>query len=97
MDGAGITVLTEADAIVCHGDGEWARDDDADGICEIHINTIEGVWTTIRNFLRPFLGVHKKFLAGYIAISEFAINIKSVTVEFISKLVNALNLNMSHE
>ena len=61
--------------------------DDADGIRETHINTIEGVWTTVRNFLRPFRGVHKKFLAGYIAICELAINIKSVTVEFISKLV----------
>ena len=58
-----------------------------DGFCETHINTIEGVWTTVRNFLRPFRGVHKKFLAGYVAICEFAINIKSVTVEFISKLV----------
>ena len=87
MDGAGITALTESHAVVRHGDGEWARNDDTDGIRETHINTIEGVWTTVRNFLRPFRGVHKKFLAGYIAICELAINIKSVTVEFISKLV----------
>ena len=83
----GYNGIDRSHAIVCHGDGEWARDDDADGIREVHINTIEGVWTTVRNFLRPFRGVHKKFLAGYIAICEFAINIKSVTVEFISKLV----------
>ena len=50
-------------AIVCHDDGEWTRDD-MDGICETHINTIECVWTTLRNFQRPFRGVHKKFLAG---------------------------------
>ncbi len=72
---------------VCDGDGEWARDDDADGIFETHINTIEGVWTTVRSFLRPFRGVHKKFLSGYIAICEFVINLKSITTEFISKLV----------
>ena len=83
----GYNHIDRSHAIVCHSDGEWARDDDADGIRETHINTIEGVWTTVRNFLRPFRGVHKKFLAGYIAICEFAINIKSVTVEFISKLV----------
>ena len=41
-------------AIVCHKDGEWARDADGDGIYETHTNTIEGVWTTLRNFLRPF-------------------------------------------
>ena len=36
---------------------------DGDGL---FTNTIEGVWTTLRNFLRPFRGVHKKFLAGYV-------------------------------
>ena len=74
---------------VRHKDGEWARDADGDGLYEVHRNTIEGVWTTVRNFLRPFRGVHKKFLSGYIAICEFVINLKSVSVEFISKLVKS--------
>jgi transposase len=26
---------------VCHGRGEYARDDDGDGFCEVHVNTIE--------------------------------------------------------
>ena len=34
--------------------------------------TIEGFWTTVRNFLRPFRGVHKKFLAGYVQCESFA-------------------------
>ena len=72
---------------VCHKDGEWARDADGDGIYETHTNTIEGVWTTLRNFLHPFRGVHKKFLAGYVAICEFIMNLKSVAGAFISKLV----------
>ena len=42
-----------------------------------------------RNFLRPFRGVHKKFLAGYIAICAFVMNLKSVSVDFISKLVKS--------
>ena len=75
--------------IVLHKDGEWARDADGDGVYECHTNTIEGVSTTLRNFLRPFRGVHKKFLAGYIAISEFVMNLKTVTVDFISKLVKS--------
>ena len=83
----GYASLDRKHATVCHGDGEWARDDDTDGLCEVHTNTIEGVWTTVRNFLRPFRGVHKKWLAGYMAICEFAINLKGVTTEFISKLV----------
>lgn len=72
---------------VSHGIKEWARDDDGDGIREVHVNTIEGLWTTVRNFLRSFRGVHKKHLSGYVAVLEFAINLKRVTPDFISSLV----------
>lgn len=74
---------------VCHSAGEWARDDDGDGKREVHVNTIEGLWTSLRNFLRPFRGVHKKYLAGYVAICEFKINQKRVTPAFIAALVRA--------
>ena len=74
-------------ATVCHGAKEWARDDDGDGIREVHCNTIEGLWTDVRNFLRPFKGVHKKYLAGYIAICEFRRNEKRISPTFISQLV----------
>ena len=30
-----------------------AKDADGDGINEVHTNTVEGMWTTVRNFLRP--------------------------------------------
>ena len=72
---------------VCHGRKEWARDDDGDGIREVHCNTVEGLWTDVRNFLRPFKGVHKKYLAGYVAIAEFRRNVKRISPEFISSLV----------
>ena len=85
----GYNTIQRLREIVFHKDGEWARDADGDGLYEVHTNTIEGVWTTLRNFLRPFRGVHKKFLAGYIAICEFAMNLKSVSVDFISKLVKS--------
>ena len=29
---------------VCHAAGEFARDEDGDGFCEVHVNTIEGFW-----------------------------------------------------
>ncbi|HZS04732.1 MAG TPA: transposase [Blastocatellia bacterium] len=38
---------------VCHGSGEFARDEDGDGLCEIHVNTIEGFWSLLRSWLRP--------------------------------------------
>ena len=72
---------------VCHSQREWARDDDGDGIREVHTNTIEGLWTSVRNFLRIFRGVHKRYLAGYVAICEFGINHKRVTPEFVAVLV----------
>ena len=81
--------LHRAHVTVSHGRGEWARDDDGDGIREVHVNTIEGLWTTVRNFLRPFRGVHKKYLAGYVAMCEFHINYKAVTPALIAALVTS--------
>jgi hypothetical protein len=72
---------------VAHEQNEWARDDDGDGIREVHTHPIEGKWTGLRNFLRPFRGVSKHFLSGYVAIHEFCINLKPVTADFISSLV----------
>ena len=83
--------LNRFHATVCHGKRQWATDADADGIREVHTNTIEGIWTTVCNFLCPFRGVHKKLLAGYIALCEFRINSTFITAAFISKLVACTN------
>jgi len=69
-------------ATVCHAVHEWARDDDGDGIREVHCNTLEGLWTGLRNFLRPFRGVNKKYLYQYVAMFEWGYNVKRVTLEF---------------
>lgn len=72
---------------VCHSHHEYARDDDGDGFCEVHCNTMEGIWTGLRNFLRPFRGVHKKYLAAYVAMFEWAHNLKRVTTGFLKTLM----------
>jgi transposase-like protein len=66
---------------VCHtpGQREWARDADGDGVREVHDNTLEGIWTGLRNFLRPFRGVSKWFLSQYVTIFEWTYNLKRVT------------------
>lgn len=74
-------------ATVAHGAKEWARDDDGDGIREVHVNTTEGMWTDVRNFLRSFKGVHKKNLRGCIAICEVRRNLKRISPDFIFALV----------
>ena len=45
----------------------WAEDQDGDGKREVHVNTIEGIWTSLRNRLRLFRGVHKDHLSEYVA------------------------------
>lgn len=72
---------------VAHGHKAWARDDDGDGVREVHTNTTEGLWSGLRTFLRVFRGVSKHFLSGYVALHEFRVNLKRVSVPFISSLV----------
>lgn len=77
----------DAHYTTAHGENEYARDPDGDGFHQIHSNTIEGIWTELRNFIRPFKGVHKKHLPGYLAIFEWAFNIKSVSDQFLRALL----------
>lgn len=65
-------------ATVSHtpGQREWARDDDGDGIREVHDNTLEGLWAALRTFLRPFRGVSKHYLSQYVAVFQWAYNLK---------------------
>jgi transposase len=76
-----------ARAVVRHTEKEWARDDDGDGVREVHTNTQEGQWTGLRNFLRPFRGVNKVYLHQYVALFEWGHNIKRVTPRFIRALL----------
>ena len=62
--------------------GTWALDRDGDGVREVHCNTLEGLWTGVRNFLRPFRGVSKWFLAQYVAVFQWGYNLKEVTDDF---------------
>ena len=76
-------------AAVNHHAGEWARDDDGDGIREVHCNTPEGIWTGPRNFRRPFRGVNKIYLEQYIKMFEWSYNLKAVTDAFLRILLGA--------
>ena len=72
---------------VCHSAKEWARDDNGDGINEVHTNTAEGLWTELRNFLRPFKGVSEHFLHLYVAIFEWMHNLKTLNPSVIRAMV----------
>jgi transposase-like protein len=77
---------------VCHSRNEWARDANGDGIREVHVNSQEGCWTGLRIFLRPFRGVHKNYLPGYVAIYELAVNHKSVSPSVVAPIIRPLHL-----
>ena len=59
---------------VCHSQGEYARDDDGDGFHEVHVNTIEGVWSLLRSWLRPHRGISQESLPIYLGFFEFVHN-----------------------
>ncbi len=83
----GLREIGRHHATVCHADREWARDDDGDGVREVHCNTLEGLWTGLRNFLRPFRGVNKKYLHQYVAMFEWGYNVKRATLVFLRALL----------
>ena len=49
---------------------------------------MEGIWTGLRNFLRPFRGVNKVYLGQYAAIFEWAHNEKRATARFLRALLD---------
>lgn len=59
---------------VCHGAGEYARDEDGDGFCEVHVNTMEGLWSLLRSWLRPHRGISQEKLPLYLGFFEFVHN-----------------------
>lgn len=66
---------------------EWARDDDGDGVREVHDNTLEGLWAGLRTFLRPFRGVSKHKLGQYVAVFQWAYNLKAATSAALRKFL----------
>jgi transposase len=67
--------------------GTWAIDADGDGVREVHCNTMEGIWTGLRTFLRPFRGVSKWCASQYVAMFQWGHNIKEVTDEFLGVML----------
>ena len=59
---------------VNHGNKEYARDDDGDGFCEVHVNTMEGFWSLLRPWLRPHRGISQERLPNYLAFFQFVHN-----------------------
>ncbi len=61
---------------VCHAKGEYARDDDGDGFCEVHVNTLEGFWSLLRSWLRPHRGIAQERLPLYLGFFGFVDDVR---------------------
>lgn len=85
----GLKAMGREHRTVCHSPAapEWARDDDGDGIREVHTNTMEGFWTGLRNFLRMFRGVSKWYLWGYVAAFAAVHNAVWITPAWLAKVL----------
>lgn len=75
---------------VNHSSGEYARDEDGDGFCEVHSNTIEGVWSLLRPWLRPHRGISQDKLPLYLSFFEFVHNTRKRGKRLLSALLETL-------
>jgi len=75
---------------VCHTRGEYARDEDGDGFCEVHVNTLEGVWSLLRSWLRPHRGISQEKLPLYLGFFQFVHNARYRGRALLGELVAAL-------
>jgi transposase len=80
---------------VCHARGEYARDEDGDGFCEIHVNTMEvntmeGTWSLLRSWLRPHRGISQEKLPLYLGFFAFVHNARRRGRALLGALVTAL-------
>jgi transposase len=75
---------------VNHGRGEFARDDDGDGFCEVHVHTMEGFWSLLRSWLRPHRGISQEKLPLYLGFFEFVHNVRKRGKALLGALIELL-------
>lgn len=75
---------------VCPAAGEFARDEDGDGFCEVHVNTIEGFWSLLRSWLRPHRGISQEKLPLYLGFFEFVHNVRKRGKALLGSLIELL-------
>jgi transposase-like protein len=74
----------------CHAAGEFARDDDGDGFCEVHVKTLEGFWSLLRSWLRPHRGISQERLPLYLGFFEFVQNVRRRGKALLGSLIELL-------
>jgi transposase len=75
---------------VCHAKREYARDDDGDGFCEVHVNTLEGFWSLLCSWLRPHRGISQESLPLYLGFFQFVHNVRARGKSLLGALISLL-------
>ena len=75
---------------VNHSAEEYARDEDGDGSHEVHVNTMKGVWSLLRSWLRTHRGISQVHLALYLSFFEFVHNLRRRGKALLASLLAAL-------
>jgi len=61
---------------VNHERGEFARDEDEEGLCAVHVNILVGVWSLLRSWLRQHWGILQEHLPVSLGCFEFVHNVR---------------------
>jgi len=75
---------------VGHARGEYARDEDGDGFCEVHVNTMEGFRSLLRSWLCPHRGISQDKLPLYLCFFQFVHNARRRGEALLGALIAAL-------
>ena len=70
--------------------GEYARDEDGDAFCEVHVNTTEGFWSLLRSWLRPHRGISQEKLPAYLGFFQLVHNTRRRGKALLGTLVAGL-------
>ena len=75
---------------VNHGRGEFARDEEGDGFCAVHVHTMEGFWSLLRSLLRPHRGISQEKLPLYLGFFEFVHHVRKRGKALLGALIELL-------
>jgi transposase len=70
--------------------GACARDEDGDGLCEVQVHTMAGVWSLWRSWLRPQRGISPENLPLYLGFFAFVHNLRKRGKALLGALIELL-------
>ena len=57
-------------------EAKFARDEDEEGLCAVHVNILVGVWSLLRSWLRQHWGILQEHLPVSLGCFEFVHNVR---------------------